>query len=408
MRGRPAKGGAVLLLAALAILPALSLTAAADGGQPPVAVITLPGNNDLYAPGETVRFDGRKSFDPDGAIANWSWDLGDGNTSYGAEVSHAYGSFGNYTVTLSVASGDGGAASSPVLIFVKNILRSPTSISAVGVASGTVAEGRDIGFGPGLLSSFVANERIYLWDFGDGTTSTDREPRHSYSRPGTYNVTLKTIDGDNASVGTMSITVRPMAAPARDWTMAYIAVSIVLVVGFAAFLGGTEMGLLLLSPIFIFLYSRIRQDQILDNYTRGQIHGYIIANPGEHYSSIRSALDLNNGTLAYHLQRLENERVIKSAMDGTHRRYYPSGMKVPEAEEGALTEVQKIIVAKVAETPGISQRDIGSLMKLSPSTINYHIERLVAKGVLRRERAGMRHRIYVNEAVIGKPPAQEN
>ena len=167
------------------------------------------------------------------------------------------------------------------------------------------------------------------------------------------------------------------------------------------------LGMLGASMLMV-LYSRIRQDQVLDNYTRGQIHGYSMANPGEHYSSIRSALELNNGTLAYHLQRLENESVIKSAMDGTYRRYYPVNMKVPEPEEGALTEVQKLIVAKVSETPGISQRDIGSLMKLSPATVNYHVERLLAKGVIRRERAGMRYRIFVNEAVPGKPPEQDN
>jgi predicted transcriptional regulator len=119
-------------------------------------------------------------------------------------------------------------------------------------------------------------------------------------------------------------------------------------------------------------------------------------------------LDLNNGTLAYHLHRLENESVIKSAMDGAHRRYYPAGMKVPEPKSDTLTEVQRIIITRISETPGISQRDLGALMGLSSATVNYHIERLLAKGVIRRERAGMRYRCFVSEAVPGKPPAQEN
>jgi len=405
LRGR---GAAILLFLVLAIPAAVSMSAAADGSQPPVAIITLPGNNDLFALADVVELDGRKSFDPDGMITDYHWDLGDGNSSEGAQGSHAYGILGNYTVTLTVASGDGGNASVSVGIFVKNSMAEPIRINAGEAASGKIGEGEKITFGPKLLGGTQFDTRTYLWDFGDGKTFSGPDPVHSYDRPGTYNVTMTVIDGDLASVDTFQVKVLPVAAPANNWPWIFLAVSIVLVVGFAAFLGGTELGLLLLSPVFIFLYSRIRQDQILDNYTRGQIHGYIIANPGEHYSSIKSALELNNGTLAYHLQRLESEQVIKSAMDGTHRRYYPASMKVPEPEEGALTEVQKLIVARVTETPGISQRDIGSLMKLSPATVNYHIERLVAKGVIRRERAGMRYRIFANEAVPGKPPAQEN
>ncbi|MDR7209054.1 T9SS type B sorting domain-containing protein [Flavobacterium piscis] len=37
-----------------------------------------------------------------------------------------------------------------------------------------------------------------VWDFGDGTTSTDREPYHTYLVPGDYKVTLiKTVNGEN-------------------------------------------------------------------------------------------------------------------------------------------------------------------------------------------------------------------
>ena len=35
----------------------------------------------------------------------------------------------------------------------------------------------------------------YLWDFGDGTTSTDADPLHTYDDAGTYDVGLTVTNG---------------------------------------------------------------------------------------------------------------------------------------------------------------------------------------------------------------------
>jgi len=39
----------------------------------------------------------------------------------------------------------------------------------------------------------------WLWDFGDGTNSTEQNPVHTYTVPGTYTVTLTVTDDDDAS-----------------------------------------------------------------------------------------------------------------------------------------------------------------------------------------------------------------
>ena len=45
--------------------------------------------------------------------------------------------------------------------------------------------------------SFIQGNIEYLWDFGDGNTSTERNPTHTYMQAGIYNATLSVIvDGD--------------------------------------------------------------------------------------------------------------------------------------------------------------------------------------------------------------------
>jgi PKD repeat protein len=45
----------------------------------------------------------------------------------------------------------------------------------------------------------------WLWDFGDGTTSTGQNPSHTYSTPGTYTVTLTATNAYGSSQTTQSL-----------------------------------------------------------------------------------------------------------------------------------------------------------------------------------------------------------
>lgn len=64
----------------------------------------------------TIQFDGSGSIDPDGRIADWSWEFGDGGTGNGVNTSHQFTQPGVYTVGLTVTDNRGDQASTTTLL----------------------------------------------------------------------------------------------------------------------------------------------------------------------------------------------------------------------------------------------------------------------------------------------------
>ena len=64
----------------------------------------------------TVSFVGSNSYDPDGVIASYLWNFGDGTTSTLSNVSHTYSSVGNYNASLTVTDNSGAQATGTITI----------------------------------------------------------------------------------------------------------------------------------------------------------------------------------------------------------------------------------------------------------------------------------------------------
>jgi len=166
-------------------------------------------------------------------------------------------------------------------------------------------------------------------------------------------------------------------------------------------LGGTEIGrYALFAGLLIPLYTKLMKDQVLDHYLRGKIHGYIIANPGEHYNAIKEQLDVTNGALSYHLRVLEREGYIRSRFDGMYKRFYPSEMKLPRSSR-QISSFQEVILTIVKNNQGLSQKDIAKRIGVSSQVINYHIKLLEDADLIKVDRTRRRSRVYATDSPAG-------
>jgi hypothetical protein len=86
--------------------------------QPPVANAGVDQNLIVK---ELAQFDGSGSSDPDGSIASYQWDFGDGSTGEGWSVSHAYTAPGTFTVALTVIDNEGATATDTALVVVHEV-----------------------------------------------------------------------------------------------------------------------------------------------------------------------------------------------------------------------------------------------------------------------------------------------
>lgn len=152
----------------------------------------------------------------------------------------------------------------------------------------------------------------------------------------------------------------------------------------------------LFKMLLVPLYSRLKKDELLEHFVRGQIYGHIMSHPGEHYNHIKQKLGVTNGTLSHHLRTLELQGYIKSHRDGTYKRFYPTGMTIPRKKGIQLSDLQIGIVDAIRQSPGISQKDIAQREGISQQSVSYNLAILERMGILDSIRDGVRKKYFIS------------
>ena len=155
-------------------------------------------------------FTDSSSISQPGSLVSWSWSFGDGSYDTLQNPSHIYTTPGTFNVELVVTDNNG----------CSDTIIQPVTINPIPSASFTfnnVCHGQVTPFvntstilGGGLMN--------HNWSFGDGNTSIQGSPWHTYANPGTYTVQLiVTGPGGCKDTVVQSVTVHPR--PVVSFTM---------------------------------------------------------------------------------------------------------------------------------------------------------------------------------------------
>lgn len=155
----------------------------------------------------TVNFTGSAT---DGAarIPSYRWDFGDGDFSNQAAASEVYRRSGSFTAVLTVTDNLGAISSKNVTIVVTAPADHPPRVS-ISASPATGPSPLAVTF-TSAASDPDGQVTGYLWDFGDGQTSTAGSPSHTYTGQGNFAARLTATDNSGATASpSISINVLP-------------------------------------------------------------------------------------------------------------------------------------------------------------------------------------------------------
>ncbi len=146
--------------------------------EPPRAVVNFSGSGEGCRP-LTIDFENNTQYGVD-----FTWNFGDGGTSKQEfPAPYTYFNAGTYSVSLTVVGPDGVPVTENK---IDSVIVRPEAIALFDVAPDEVI----VPTQPINLYNLSRDASIYLWDFGDSTTSTEESPEHFYQEKGIYTITL--------------------------------------------------------------------------------------------------------------------------------------------------------------------------------------------------------------------------
>ena len=174
------------------------------------------GTDQKLQVGQTLRFSADASFDSDGVIQSYRWDMGDGTVYDTVDITHNYSQPGLYKVVLTVTDDSGvanGTDTDPI-----NIRVNAPPVPLFDAPEPPVLVSEAVRFDASRSYDADGSILSYLWDFGDGATGDGQIVDYAWTAPGIYRVSLTVTDdsGTGSAVQRTAMDILVDGAPVAE------------------------------------------------------------------------------------------------------------------------------------------------------------------------------------------------
>ncbi len=121
-----------------------------------------------------------------GNLRSWKWSFADGTQAIGQTVQRRFDTVGEHVVSLTVSDGKETSTIRETLQVL-----APLQVDMEPLKTAVMAA-QDFTFS---AKTMAGKPRRFTWNFGDGTTSSGKQVKHRFAKPGVYQVRLTATDG---------------------------------------------------------------------------------------------------------------------------------------------------------------------------------------------------------------------
>ncbi len=152
------------------------------------------------------------------------------------------------------------------------------------------------------------------------------------------------------------------------------------------------------------LYHRITGNRTLANATRKRIYESVCARPGIGVRDTAASAGVSYSTAIYHLDRLVKERMLVLTGEGSKLRYYKNGGSFSETDRALMPVLKNKealrVLAHVRSHPETYRAAIAESLGVTPTTVNWHLKRLLETGLITERREGRSAFLSANESRV--------
>lgn len=148
------------------------------------------------------------------------------------------------------------------------------------------------------------------------------------------------------------------------------------------------------------LYNRVQREGSFENETRRRIFDQVRQRPGQSIAEIATTIGVSHSTASYHLERLMEFNLLAATQDGNKVRFFVNGGMFTEEERRVLAALSngetRRVLAIILANPGSYRAELTALLHVSSPTVNWHLSRLLAAGLVIEEPRGRNRYLFAD------------